>query len=375
MNITKRIGKNGDISYRVLIRKKGFAPVSETFDIKAKAEKWGRKTESEMDRRVFVVDSKELVKEIFQRYHDEVTPGKRGARWELTRLKNFVKNAGFMRMTMGQLSYRDIQAWRDARLKQVSGASVRRELNLISSVFTHAANEWHVPMLENPVSRVKRPSNPKHRNRRIGQAELQKIWEHFDQQIYNSRTYIPWMFEFAIETGMRLSELCRLRWDQTNLEERWVYVVMSKNGDDRHVPLSDRAVALLVGARMSMVKDERVFPVNVGSIGTQFRETCKTLGIIDLHFHDTRHEACSRLAKIFTVMELAKIIGHRDFKSLMIYYNPTAAELAQRFVGGNSPKPPHQPAPTEVSDQGASTSAVGIAANDSSIDERCSTTG
>lgn len=377
MNITKRIGKNGDISYRVLIRKKGYEPASETFDTKAKAEKWGRKTESEMDQRVYVPDCATLVSELFERYHDEVAPAKRGAKWEKVRIARLLRTCGFMRRTVSQISYQDLQAWRDARLKQVSPSSVRREFNLISSVFKHARNEWHFPMRENPASRVKRPAEHKHRRRRISQTELDSLWAYFDVHIYNSRTYIPWMFEFAIETGMRLGEICKLRWDQVNFEKCFAYVATSKNGDDREVPLSDRAIALLVGTRMANAKDVRVFPVNANSIGTQFREVCKKLGIVDLHFHDTRHEACTRLSKIYSVIELGKIIGHRDLKSLMVYYNPTGEELAQKMrpAGGSSPTPQHPQPPTAVSGQGDSVAAVGVPANDSRIDEQCSGTG
>lgn len=373
--IETRLTKTGEVRYRVLIRKQGYAPVSETFKKKSDAEKWRRKTLVDMDKRVYVADSKQPVRELFEKYRDEVTPRKPGARWEKVRLEKFLKTAGFMRQTVGQMSYRDMQAWRDARLKEVSDASVRRELNLISAVFTHARNEWHVAMLENPVSRCKRPANPKNRKRRVSQAEVESLWNHFDTQIHTKQSYIPWMFEFAIETGMRLGELCKLRWKDVNQEERWLYVLPSKNGDDRHVPLSDRALALLVGVRMTNAKDERVFPVNAGSTGTKFREACKTLGIVDLHFHDTRHEACSRLAKIFTLLELAEIIGHRDINSLRVYYNPTAAELASKFGGGHSPKPPHLQQPTAVCDQGASIAAVADPANDSHIDGLCSKTG
>lgn len=136
--IEKRLTKNGDVHYRVLIRKKGYEPVSETFKKKSDAEKWRRKTLADMDNRVYVPDSKQPVAELFEKYRDEVTPRKPGARWEKVRLEKFLRTASFMRQTVGQMSYRDMQAWRDARLLQVSDASVRRELNLISAVFTHA---------------------------------------------------------------------------------------------------------------------------------------------------------------------------------------------------------------------------------------------
>ncbi|MDC7252931.1 hypothetical protein NMY25_001792 [Wohlfahrtiimonas chitiniclastica] len=52
---------------------------------------------------------------------------------------------------------------------------------------------------------------------------------------------------------------------------------------------------------------------------------------VDLTFYDARHEACTRLARKLEVLDLARMIGHRDPRSLMIYYNPTASEIAERL--------------------------------------------
>jgi integrase len=337
------ITKRGD-SYRALVRKKGFPPVSESFKRKVDAERWARDTEAAMDRRLYVVDDGQLVRAVFQRYRDEVSATKLGARWEKLRINNLARTAKWMRLTVSQISYRDLQAWRDERVKEVSAASVLREFNLISSVFNHARNEWHVSMHENPCSRVRRPAKPKARTRRVSASELAFLTQHLQVGL-SLKLYAAVMFLFAIETGMRMGEMARLRWEDVHMDERWAYVLPSKNGDDRVIPLSDRALELLLmlwGKRNHTL----VFPVNAGALGTTFREMCKKEGIVDLHFHDSRHEACSRLSKVYTVMELAKIIGHRDLKSLMVYYNPTAAELVQKLRGVAQPTPQHPQLPT-----------------------------
>ena len=59
------------------------------------------------------------------------------------------------------------------------------------------------------------------------------------------------------------------------------------------------------------------------------RDRCQ---ITDLHFHDTRHEACTRLARKLEVLDLARMIGHKDLRSLMIYYNATASELQRGLI-------------------------------------------
>lgn len=336
------ITKRGD-SYRVLIRKKGYPPISETFSRKIDAERWARETETRMDRRVYVVDDGKTVQSILEDYRDKVSPTKPGATWEKVRINRLLRTARWARLTVGQINYKDLQAWRDERLQEVAPASVLREFTLISSIFTHARNEWHVAMAENPCSRVRKPAKSKARSRRVSELEVEVFTQSLPGRFTN-KSYACAAFLFAVETGMRLGEMARLRWVDIHADERWAYVLPSKNGDDRTVPLSGRAIELLALLRLN--NSELVFPVNTGSVGVEFRELCKKHGIADLHFHDSRHEACSRLSKIYTVMELAKVIGHRDLKSLMVYYNPTAAELAQKLIDAARSKPAHPQPPT-----------------------------
>ena len=53
--------------------------------------------------------------------------------------------------------------------------------------------------------------------------------------------------------------------------------------------------------------------------------------LVDLRFHDLRHEATSRLAEIFPLHELTKITGHQDTRMLMRYYHPRAEDLAKKL--------------------------------------------
>lgn len=53
--------------------------------------------------------------------------------------------------------------------------------------------------------------------------------------------------------------------------------------------------------------------------------------LVDLRFHDLRHEATSRVAEVFSMHELAKITGNRDPRMLMRYYHPRAENLAKKL--------------------------------------------
>ncbi len=288
-----------------------------------------------MDSGHYAPSVKVTGRKLFTRFSEEICPKRRGCRWEQVRIKRFLKEMAFLNKEASKITRLDIHKWKEHRLTvdQVANSTVNREMNLISSIFTTATREFHLN-IANPCKQVKRAPPTKARKRRISEAEILSITAQFDWDIGRKprkgwgagRDSVPWIFLLAIETGMRLSEICTLTWDQ--VFERHVHLDRSKNGDERDVPLTARARELFK-ALGGGVGD--VFHPSAAVVGEEFRDALKKAGIEGLHFHDSRHEACSRLAKKLTAMELAAAIGHRDLKSLMIYYNPTAAELSSKL--------------------------------------------
>jgi integrase len=127
---------------------------------------------------------------------------------------------------------------------------------------------------------------------------------------------------------MRRGEITGLTWDRVNLQLKFVSLHKTKNGDGRQVPLSPAALEIL-----SKLKEfKKPFDVEPDTISTLFRRACQQSGIDNAHFHDARATATVRLSKKVDVLSLARIIGHRDIKSLMIYYRETASELAEKLV-------------------------------------------
>jgi integrase len=347
------IEKRGD-SWRATIRRKGFPTQTKTFPKKGAAEKWVRETEAAMDGDAFVVPAKVTVEDIFLKYRKEVV--KPDDRWTRNRILQLLAQFDFRLEPANLINHEHIKRWRDARLKEVSGSTVNREWNVIGGIYTYAIKEWGVISGANPTHTVKRPVKNKSRVRRISPKEFSDLRTYFGCNVDNpprldygsAKDLVWWVVEFAIETGMRLGEILALTYENVHLDEFYVFVEKSKNGDSRNVPLSERAEAIL---RLMRGNLERPFPVNSGTLGVYFRDACKELGIEDLHFHDTRHEAASRLAMRLNVQELAAVIGHRDLRSLMVYYNPTASELSAKLRSGSATPPisQHQPVPIEVS--------------------------
>ena len=319
---------------RAIIRRKGQPSQSKSFDRKSDAVKWARKVEANLDAGGFI-ESKDSVASILERYRDEVTVHKRGWKWEQTRI-NCILELPWAQMKAADCADQ-LHFWAQRRRKEVSDATVHRELNVISAAFTHAMKVWRIKLMANPVSMVLRPPNSKARNRRVAARELEALWKHDRGVEHSIRWFIPIMAEFGIETALRLSEMCHLEWEHVHVDENYIFVEKSKNGDSRNVPLSPRAKELL---EMLPRSNAWPFPTNEGSVGAIFRQVCKELGIKDLHFHDTRHEAISRLAKLYPILQLSQVSGHRSLKSLQVYYNPTIQELVQYMYGAAPPTPP-----------------------------------
>ena len=138
---------------------------------------------------------------------------------------------------------------------------------------------------------------------------------------------------FAIETAMRAGEICKAKWEHLNAETRILHIPMSKNGHPRNVPLSSQAMKIL--NHLALIKNEEtdlIFKLTGPSLDANFRLLKERAGLADadLHFHDTRREALSRLSQKVEVMTLAKISGHRDIKILLnTYYAPKMEDVAK----------------------------------------------
>jgi integrase len=317
-------------NWQVIIRRLGFAPISRGgFHTKLQAQEWAVPIERDLLAGRYNPNQHTLT-EALDRYAREISPKKGGARWELLRIAVFQRST-MAAKPLSRLTEDDISRWREDRLQAVSGATVRREMNLWQSVLEVARKEWKW-IDRNPVVDVKKPPSPRSRQRGVRQAEIDTLAPHFTaagmREVFDG-------FLLGIETAMRAGEMWSLERPQIDLERSVAHLTKTKNGDTREVPLSPRAVEII----QALLADGRevLFSVPKASRDTLFRKGRQAAGILDLHFHDSRSEGVSRLSKTFDVLELARVVGHRDIRSLMHYYRTDAADLAKRLAAGRSP--------------------------------------
>ncbi|EEB7410226.1 tyrosine-type recombinase/integrase [Salmonella enterica] len=267
------------------------------------------------------------------RYLDTVSVHKRGYRQEFWRV-GVIKRHPVAQKMMDEVTTVDIAAYRDERLAQVnprtgkpiSGDTVRLELALLSVLYNLAKVEWGT-CRANPVAGVRRPKSSPGRDRRLTSSEERRLSRHF--QVRSAELYT--IFHLALETGMRQGEILSLRWEHTDLQHGVAHLPVTKNGSVRDVPLSRRARQLL--QQLPVQLSGPVFHYKSSGFKSAWRAALQSLKIENLHFHDLRHEAISRLFELGTlnVMEVAAISGHKSLNMLKRYTHLRAYQLVSKL--------------------------------------------
>ena len=324
------IYKRGPYQWQALIRRRGFETQAKVFNTKAEAETWAQVTESEMVRGVFV-SRKEAenttLSEALDWYLKEVTGSKKGAYQESRRIEN-LKNHRLGKRFLGTIQGKDIAEYRDERLESVTPATVRRELVIISHLFTVLSKEWGMSGLGSPVQSIRLPSGRGvSRDRRLNPGEevaLLKACEDYGGDL-------PRVVRFALETAMRRGEIAAMTWDDVDLKKKIVTLPVTKNGEKRIVSLSSEAIRILSDIPRRI--DGRVFGyTDPHSITWAFIHTCKRAEIDDLTFHDLRHEATWRLFELGLSAEKVKeITGHKTYQMLTRYTHLRAEDIAMEI--------------------------------------------
>lgn len=321
--------------WQAQVRKKGYPLQTMTFDTRAAAEAWARAMEVEIDQGRFIsrVEAETTtLEELLERYLEQVTPLKKGAAAEATRLRAMLRHPLAQRF-VGSLRGVDLARYRDERLRQVLPATVKRDLVVISHLFEVARKEWGIPV-HNPVRDIKLPPSSRARERRLLPGGLEQNSEETRLltacRKARNRFLLP-IVQLAIETAMRRSELVGLRWEHIDLTRRIAHLPDTKNGEARTVPLSSAAIKVL--CRLPRSLNGQVFPgLTTEAVKLAFVRARRNAGLEDLHFHDLRHEATTRLfEKGLNIMEVASITGHKDLRMLRRYTHLRAEDLARKL--------------------------------------------
>lgn len=339
------------IGWQARVIRKGYPTSSKTFRSKKDAEQWARSIENEMDKGIWRDRSEAehtTLKDALNRYAQEIIPTKKSGDREMGYLRQW-QSRPIAKRFMASIEGQDVAASvREMEAEGKGPNTIRLHLALLSHLFNVARKEWRMSSIDNPVELVRKPKLPQGRDRRLVDDEETRLLDACDEGV---TTWLRPAVIFGVETAMRAGEILEtwrylkdaegnkvktkvsngLQWSDIDLKKRTAHLPNTKNGEARTVPLSSRAVQVLQSLPRSM-NDGRVFCTTYEGIHQAFARTCKRAGIEDLHFHDLRHEATSRLfEKGFNHMEVSAITGHKTLQMLKRYTHLRAEDLAKRL--------------------------------------------
>ena len=317
--------------WQVQIRRYGVKPETKTFPTRDEAKIWARLIESEIDRGIYVsrYEAEHITfSELVHRYQKEVTPTKKSASREISRLKCLDKFFG--EVTLARINSEMVARFRDERLSlNLSGATVIKDLNTLSHIIDTAIKDWGLYIPQNPVKNIRKPRVNNSRSRRLSYEEeiilLAKCREH--------SLMMESVVTFAIETAMRLGEIINLNWSDVDMERQIATLYMTKNGEVRQVPLSSAAIASVKSLPRS-IRGLKVFWrwKTVSSFESSWQRVLAKSAIQNFRFHDLRHEATSRLfEKNLNMFEVSTITGHKTLQMLKRYTHLSIDKITKKI--------------------------------------------
>ena len=310
--------------YKARVRKGVYRTnaLTKTFSSRVDAKKWIRDIEAKLDKTNIIVKEVDIfptLSSLIKRYLSEVSIKKASYQTDKFNFRTFLRLFDYSKEPVNKIRVQMFAKFRDKYLINHKAATYQRLMSSIKHMWHVAQTEWEYP-LEDIFSKLQKVKRGNPRNRRLSDREYQLIifGNHTDSEFRK-------IIEFAIQTGLRLSEITRVA--KEHIRENTLLVPKRKNGDtDVEIPLSNKAIELLKNMEL---------PIRLKSRGIQIKwqRLMKKYEIKDLHFHDLRHEALSRyLEKGVSIQDVQVLSGHKDVRVLMrVYANLRAKNIAHKF--------------------------------------------
>jgi integrase len=207
------------------------------------------------------------------------------------------------------------------RADGVKDVSIHHELNLLRHAFNLAFKKWDL-VKSNPFEKVRLPSGETKRVRYLKPDEEERLFAELEKR----GDWLTAVVIVARETGLRLTNVCELTWDQADLFKKAIEVDHTKNGRPVWVPMTENVLRELKNLnKVRTLETSRVFwvdgkPIHRYWVGRAFRSLCKRAGIENFRFHDLRHDFCSRLVQAGQPLHVvAELAGHSKITTTQRY--------------------------------------------------------
>jgi integrase len=326
--------------WRVQVRKAGIYKAA-TFATKREARDWSTAMEAQANNVAAggyaPVPKAATLGDLIDKYTETFT--KEPGRSKAATLAMLKRELG--KTSLGKLNSITLRDFIDSRQAAgAGGVTIAGDLSTLSAVLKWGKHSRQLDLPERlamdaRASLVHRGLNTRsaEREREPTDDELERLYAHWKR---NGWQKIPMelLCKFAIATGMRQAEICRL--DIADLDRAAKTIIIRDRKDPKQKKGNDQTVPLLPDAwdivepLIAEKTQGRLFPYQAFSVSAAFTRGCQNVEptIVDLHFHDLRHRAAASFFRMgLDIPQVALLTGHKTWAMLRRYTKITAADV------------------------------------------------
>ncbi|MDP2491837.1 site-specific integrase [Vibrio splendidus] len=340
---TKKQGLRWKARVKVTHKGKIIAQQSRTFDSKPQATSWAKKKQIEMEAHPHGLNGDSTpqlevttIAEAISRYINDPEKTERFEGKDKFYVLQRLAFADIGKVMTNSLTYEDLKSHCEQRQRSdtsPSPSTINTDISYLRSLLNESKDygiEASTGIFDEAILKLKDKGLISKSNRRLRRAkpkELSLIMESLKLREAHRAAHIPYssIVPFSILTCMRIGEICKIRWEDYDTDEKTILIRDRKDPNNRsndlELPLCDQTLAI-IDAQPRKSEDARIFPYKSQSITAGWQRVRNKLGITNLTYHDLRAEGISRLFEAgWDIAMVAKISGHKNLRVLQTHYN------------------------------------------------------
>lgn len=314
--------------WKVEIRKLGFKRISKTFADKDNARKWAKMIESEMERGIYeeyAHNHSVSFKSLLIKYRDEKTANKKSVKSETYKINWLIRHSLLDLPVMRFKSHHIYSLINELKNKNKKPQTIKHYVQLLQVCWNTARKEWNVQVPNtSPFALVTLDKVNNQREYVLSLDEYNRLLDAAGNSKFN---YMRDLIIFAYETGARYSEIIKL--NKSDVVNKLATFRDTKNGEDRTVPLSDKALEVLSKYPFGQTYFNGI---DYHDFYEEFVRVRNKASLPNFRFHDLRSCFCSNaILSGFSIAETAVLSGHKSYAMLKKYVRIKGKDLANKI--------------------------------------------
>ena len=226
----------------------------------------------------------------------------------------------FVQKSFLDVTTSDIRQYLGEKSKELAKSTIVNKINVLSSLYTFLEEESYIE--KNPMDRIQKPSFNDNKRRYLKLEEVEII------RLEINDLFKMMLFELLYSSGMRVSEIHNLNWEDIDFRDREIHIKHGKGDKARVTKMSIRASLLLQKYKESrkdnnewVLQSNYKSRMSTESIQRHIKQIGEVEGVkINLTPHKLRHTFATTLSRKNIPVEVIKeLLGHDSLDTTMGY--------------------------------------------------------